>query len=89
MAFLNKHPIFRVVFFAAYLATAVWIVVKDFAVLNILFSLLMLFGCYVSLVKSGIIKDKNADSIHDLYFDVLSIMITVFLLIDILLKIYR
>lgn len=79
----------RVIFFATYLATAVWIVVKDFAVLNIFFSLFMLFGCYVALVKSGVIKDKKADSINNLHFDVLSIVTTAILLIDIMLKFYQ
>lgn len=86
MSFLNKHPVVRVTFFVTYLATAVWIVVKEFAWLNIFFSLLMLFGCYVALVKSGVIKDKKTDSINELHFDVLSIVTTVFLVVDIFLK---
>jgi hypothetical protein len=86
MNFLNKNPIIRLTFLITYLATAVWIIIKDFAWLNILVALLMLFGCYIALVKSGVIKDTNADSINNFYFDFLSIVIAAILLIDIILK---
>ncbi|HBR30767.1 MAG TPA: hypothetical protein DD733_01660 [Clostridiales bacterium] len=87
MIFLNKNPVVRLTFIITYLVTAVWIVIKDFAWLNIFFALLILFGCYIALVKSGVIEDKKAKSINNLHFDILSIAITVFLIIDILLKI--
>jgi hypothetical protein len=86
MSFFNKNPVIRLIFVVTYLATAVWIVIKDFAWLNIFFALLMLFGCYVALVKSGVIKDTKANSINNFHFDILSIAITGFLLIDIFLK---
>ena len=47
----------------------------------------MLFGCYIALVKSEVIKNKNADGVDNLKFDIMSIIITAYLLIDILSKI--
>lgn len=66
---------------------SVWIVIDDFAWFNIFFALLMLFGCYITLVKSGVLIDKNADGVNNLNFDILSIMITAYLLIVMLRKI--
>ena len=43
----------------------------------------MLFGGYISLVKSNIIRDKNADKIDNFKFDTYNILLTVVLLIDI------
>lgn len=74
----------RLVFIVIYLIAAIWIVIRDFAWLNTIFGLLMLFGCYISIVKSGLIKDVNADSINDFSFDFLSIAITLCFFIDIL-----
>lgn len=68
------------------LPIAIWLVVNDFAWLNILFSILMVFGGYIAVVKSKIVIDKYADAIDDHKFDLSGIFITVGLLIDIVIK---
>ena len=84
MYIFNKYPFTRLIFFITYLLIAIKTIIKNFAWFNIVISLLMLFGCYISLVKSGVIKDKNADGISSHSYDFISITITVYSLIYIL-----
>jgi hypothetical protein len=84
MIWFDRHPITRLIFVFVYLVAAIWILIRSFAWLNIIFSLLMLFGCYISLIKSGTIRDIKANRINNLSFDIVSILITLFLLVDVL-----
>lgn len=79
MCFFNKYPIMRLIFVVIYLIAAVWFVFRDFAWLNIIFGLLMLFGCYISIIKSGLKKDVRADGIDDFSFDFLSLVLFIYL----------
>lgn len=88
MFFFNKYPIFRLILTAIYLFAAVWIVIKDFIFFNIIFGLLMLFGCYISIIKSGLKKDVKADGINDFSFDFLSLVIFIYLIVDIVNKLF-
>jgi len=81
MIFFQKKPKRRLFFAFAYVILAVWYIINDFALLNILVSILMVFGGYIAVVKSKIINDKNANVINDYGFDLSSIcLITVFLI---------
>ena len=84
MQIFSRYPALRLLFVFTYIAFAVYILIDNFAWLNGIFSLLMLFGSYISLVKSKIIRDKNANKISDFMFDLLSILITIFLIINII-----
>lgn len=84
MTFFKKKPRRRLLFVFTYVIFAVWIIINDFAWLNILFSILMVFGGYIAVVKSKIITDKYANAIDDYKFDLSSIFLTVFLLIDVI-----
>lgn len=88
MRFFEKKPRRRLLFVFAYVIFAIRLVVDDFAVLNVLFSILMLFGGYIAIVKSKIIKDKNANTIDDYKFDLSSVLLIVFLFIKILSTIF-
>lgn len=86
MTFFSKNPKRRLLFIFAYIAFAVRLILNDFAWLNMLFSILMIFGGYIALVKSKIIKDKYANAIDDYKFDISSICLIVFLLADTFLR---
>jgi len=86
MRFFNKYPITRLIFFLIYLVAAVWFVVRDFAWLNIIIVPIMLFACYISIIKSGLKKDVKADGINNFSFDFLSLVIMIYLSIDIVFK---
>ncbi len=88
MNFLNKNPLARLTFFITYLVISVWIVFDDFAWLNILFTLPVLLCCYITLVKSGVLKDKKADSIDNYGFDVVSIIATIVIVFVMLRKLH-
>lgn len=60
---------------------------RNFLGVNIIVSLIMLLGGYISLVKSNIIRDKNADKINNFKFDTFNILLTIVLLIDIFITI--
>ncbi len=84
MTFFSKKPIRRLFFVFVYIIFAVWLIIDSFAWLNVLVSIVALFGGYIALVKSKIIKDKNANAIDDYKFDLFSILSIVVLLIDII-----
>ena len=46
------------------------------SVVTVIIALNWLFGAYIAVVKSGLIKDKNADSISDFSFDLISLALT-------------
>lgn len=85
MKFFSKEPRRRLFFAFVYVIWAVWFIINDFAWLNILVSILMVFGGYIAVVKSKIIKDKKVDAIDDYRFDTSSIFIIVCLLVDMIL----
>ncbi len=82
MSFFEKKPIARLFFVLTYIVFAIWILFRDFAWLNILLSLVMLFGAYIAIAKSKIIKDKFVGGINDCLFDLYSIVLTIYLFID-------
>ena len=86
MSFFASKPRRRLFFVLVYVAFSLWIVLRNFAWLNILPSMISLFGGYVALVKSKIIKDKNADGIHDFSFDLFSLLLAGWLLVDVLMS---
>ena len=68
MSFFSKKPILRLFFVFVYACFAVWILIRDFAWLNILVSAFALLGSYVALAKSKLIKDKFSKNINDYSF---------------------
>ena len=86
MSFFAKKTIRRLFFVLVYVAFSLWIVMRDFAWLNIVLSMISLFGGYVAIVKSKIIKDKNADGINGFSFDLFSLLLTGWLLVDVLIS---
>ncbi len=83
MSFFSKKPIRRLFFVFVYIVSAIWLI-KDFAWFNLLFSLIMVFGGYIAIIKSKILKDKYANAIDDYKFDLFSISLTVVLLAEII-----
>lgn len=84
MFWLEKHSIFRLIFAFFYFILFIYIV-RDFSWPNIFISLIMLFCCYISLVKANLIKDLNANGINNNAFDVISIIGIICLIIQCLL----
>ena len=84
MTFFSKKPIRRPRCVVVYVSFAVWLIIDSFAWLNVLVSIVALFGGYIALVKSKIIKDKNANAIDDYKFDLFSILSIVVLIIEII-----
>lgn len=82
MSFFSKKPILRLFFVFVYACFAVWILIRDFAWLNILVSAFALLGSYVALAKSKLIKDKFSKNINDYSFDLYSIFLTIYFLVD-------
>ncbi|QVK18436.1 hypothetical protein KHQ81_01595 [Mycoplasmatota bacterium] len=68
---LNKHPKFRLLFTLPYLFIAVIFYYQNPSSLSvkIFIIFIMLYACYISLVKSGLLKDKYAYSIDNYRFD--------------------
>lgn len=85
--FFRKKPIRRLIFVFIYILCAIWFLNRNFLGVNIVVSLIMLLGGYISLVKSNIIRDKNADKINNFKFDTFNILLTIVLLIDIFITI--
>lgn len=83
MSFFEKNPSRRLIFIIIHILCAIWFLNRNFQGVNIIVTLIMLFGGYISLVKSNIIRDKNADKIDNFKFDIYNILLTVVLLIDI------
>ena len=75
MHFFNKHPKWRIVFALIYVLSSVKCVMP-ISVVTVIIALCWLFGAYIAIVKSGLIKDKNADSISDFSFDFISLEVT-------------
>ncbi len=87
MSFFEKKPSRRLIFVIVYILCAIWFLNRNFLGVNIIVSLIMLLGGYISLVKSNIIRDKNADKINNFKFDTFNILLTIVLLIDIFITI--
>ena len=87
MSFFEKKPSRRLIFVVLYILCTIWFLNRDFQGVNIIVSIVMLLGGYISLVKSNIIRDKNADKINDFKFDAFNILLTVVLLIDVFITI--
>lgn len=81
MNWIEKRPVFRLIFSVVYLMLAVLFIYNNFTWVNSILSLIMIFGCYISLVKAKIIKDPNARNINNYNFDFISIIFTVYLFI--------
>ena len=86
MSFFSKKPIRRLLFVPIYVVFAICILAEDIAFLNILCSIFILFVGYIAIVKSGILKDENAQKIDDWRFDFFSIAVAVFLLLTAILS---
>lgn len=86
MAFFEKKPIRRLLFVITYIVFAVWITVECFALGNIICSIFVLFGAYIALVKSKVLKNKHLNRIDNYNFDISSILLTIFLFIEIVIK---
>ena len=86
MTFFSKEPKRRLFFAFTYVIFATWIIIDEFAWLNVVFSIPMVFCAYIAVVKSKIIKDKNANAIDDYKFDLYSIALTVFLIIHMMFR---
>lgn len=83
MKFLDNHPKCRLVFAAVYILYFA-IYVTPISVGNAVIAVFGLFGAYLSVVKSGVIRDKNADSISNFNFDLNSLAASVVLIFEIL-----
>lgn len=83
MKFFNEKPLFRLCFFAAYITAAICGII-DFTFPGILFSLVMLFCCYVTLVKAGILKNEFISEIKSSGFDFISVALSVIIIIDVI-----
>ena len=84
MNFFNKYPIFRLFFAGIYLISAVVEVLENISLLGIVLGMVYLFGCYISVVKSGCLRDYNAKAVNNLSFDILSCIILIQLIIRLL-----
>lgn len=83
MNWFNKKPRRRLLFFATYLLSGVWLAAGSIQplVLKVLCICIALFGSYISLVKADVLKDTFARSISNFKFDFLSISILVALFV--------
>lgn len=84
MVIFKNKPKFRFIFVISYICLSIWIIIKDFAPYNFLATLPLLFMVYVSLVKSKIISKPRVEKISDFAFDVFSIIISLYLVVDVL-----
>lgn len=84
MSFFEKKPLRRLLFVLVYILCFIWFLNKNFFGVNIIVFFVMLLGIYISLVKSTVIRDKNADRISNFRFDTLTVLLSVILLIDII-----
>lgn len=80
MHFFNKYPKCRLVFALIYVCWGFIVTITTYiSIINTIINAITiiaacdLFGAYIAVVKSGIIKDKNADSISNLIFDLISL----------------
>lgn len=80
MKFFEKRPLLRLIFLPVYLTLAVLLVLEP-SFINILIALIMLFYCYVTLVKAGIIKSETAANIKSFGFDLTGIIFSVLMII--------
>lgn len=84
MTFFKNKPILRIIFIPIYILSVKYILCNGLNIGNIFASIILLFGCYITIVKTKIIKDKNADTINDYKFDIFNSLLTIVLLINIL-----
>ncbi len=78
MHFFNKYPKCRLAFVLIYVCWGFIVTITTYiSIINTIINAIIvacdLFGAYIAVVKSGIIKDKNADSISNLIFDLISL----------------
>ena len=78
MHFFNKYPKCRLAFVLIYVCWGYIVTVTTYistinTIINAIIVACDLFGAYIAVVKSVIIKDKNADSISNLNFDLISL----------------
>ena len=84
MMFFSKKPIRRLFFAFIYVIVAVWVVIDDFAWLNVICSILLVFYGYIAIVKSKIITNKYANVIDDYQFDLHSVFLIVLILMHVM-----
>lgn len=83
MKWFENNPKRRLLFFVTYLLSALWLLFENIEpiALKVLSIAIALFGAYIALVKSDILKDKFAKNIKNPQFDFLSIFIIIALLV--------
>ena len=76
MKFFNNHPKCRMVFAVVYILYFAKYM-TPLSIGNAVIAICGLFGAYISIVKSGIIKDKYAESISNFNFDLISVGLSI------------
>ena len=85
MKIFNDHPLLRLLFIFSYIISVAYLLISQpWSWINIFIILFFLYLIYIVLVKSDIIKDKNAEGINNMRFDLLNIAFTVAVVVDIL-----
>ena len=87
MCFFEKYPKLRLIYCIFYLLAVFasfncWFIVEtqDFVgrVIQIIISIMWLFGIYISFVKAGIVYNKHANAISNFKFDAVSIVVGIY-----------
>jgi len=81
----EKHPKLRLIFAAEYLAIFIASILS-LSVGTGIIAVLALFCAYISVVKAGFIRDRNADAVSDFNFDFFCLMATVMLISGVLFR---
>lgn len=80
MNFLEKHPKFRLIFTVSYIFFIIGLLIRDFSIWSLIWSIPLIFATYLSLCHARLIKDKIAVKIDPFKFDLLSTIVLLFLL---------
>ena len=78
MEFFEKKPIRRLIFLVGYLSFGILALLSYTIVTSIIVLVVVLFGTYMTVVKSGLRSDSNARNIRNYRFDFISIVLTVY-----------
>ena len=85
MKLFEKHPKLRLMFAAEYLVIFIACILS-LSVGTGIIAVLALFCVYISVVKAGFIRDRNADAVSDFNFDFLSLMYAVAFIREVLFR---